>query len=319
MRKILVIIDGAEASDYINCENINYIKKVGTFGTINNTPEGMETNSLTCILNMLGVPHKNIPKGRAYLEAIAIDEKINKDDLILRCNNINIKNDILISCFKNTKTVIDKEKFKDVRLIDMGSYKNLLIINEGKKYYDSIVTYPPHENLGKSIKDILPKCSDKKVESMLTKLIYNYNLYPWGQSVKDEIPTFYELHGKEGAVVCKTEIVFGIAKAMNMYVPILNNATADVDTNLIEKVQKALELSKKYDFVLLHINGADESAHRRNQEEKIKFINKIDREVIGCLIKNIDSNTSLIISSDHGTSAKTGNHSNEEVDYYILN
>ena len=90
----------------------------------------------------------------------------------------------LLSCVENRETFIKEEDSK-FRLIDIGSYKNLLIIKNGRKYYDSISTFPPHENLGKRLSDILPKCRDKKVESMLTKLIYNYNLYPWGQSVKD--------------------------------------------------------------------------------------------------------------------------------------
>lgn len=316
MKTIMVIIDGAEPSDYTFCKNINQIKEIGSYGTVNNTPEGMETNSLTCILNILGVPHSNIPKGRAYLEAIAINEEIDENDLIFRCNNIKVKDDILLSCVENRETFIKEEDATDFRLIDIGSYKNLLIIKDGRKYYDSISTFPPHENLGKRLSDILPKCEDKKVESILNKLIYNYNLYPWGQSVKDKIPTFYELHSKKGAVVCKTEIVVGIAKAMNMFLPVLNNATAEVDTDLVEKSRKTLELSKEYDFVLLHINGADESAHRKNEEEKLNFINKVDSEVIGYLMKNIDTNTSLIVTSDHGTSAKSGNHVNGEVEYY---
>lgn len=318
MKRILVIIDGAEHSDYTFCKNINQIKEIGSFGTVNNTPEGMETNSLTCILNILGVPHSNIPKGRAYLEALAINEEIDENDLILRCNNIKVKDDILLSCVENTNTTIEEDVFTNLRLIDIGSYKNLLIIKDGREYYDSISTFPPHENLGKCLSDMLPKCKDKKIENMLTKLIYNYNLYPWGQSVKVEVPSFYELHSKTGAVVCKTEIVAGIAKAMDMYLPVLKNATAEVDTDLLEKAQKTLELSKEYHFVLLHINGADESAHRKDEEEKINFINKIDTEVISYLMKNIETNTSLIVTSDHGTSAKSGNHINGKVDYYIL-
>lgn len=318
MKIILVIIDGAEQLDYKSCENINHIKEIGYFGTINNTPQGMETNSLTCTLNILGVPHSKIPKGRAYLEAVAINEKIDEEDLIFRCNNIQVKDDILISCVENRNTILRGEDSEEFRLIDIGSYKNLLIIKDGRKHYDSISTSPPHENLGKSLSVILPKCKDKKLESMLTKLIYKYNLYPWGQSVKEEIPTFNELYGKKGAVVCKTEILVGIAKVMDMYIPVLNNATADVDTDLFEKVQKTLKLVKEYDFVLLHINGADESAHRKNEEEKIKFINKIDKVVIGYLMENIKSNTSLIITSDHGTNSKSGNHVNGEVDYFYM-
>lgn len=314
MKTIMVIIDGAESADYKLCKNINQIKKIGSSRYLNNTPNGMETNSLTCILNILGVPHNNIPKGRAYLESLAINEEIDENDLVFRCNNIKMKDNILISCIENRETFIEEDEF---RLINIGSYKNLIIIKNGREYYDSISTFPPHENLGKRISEILPRCSDKKIEGILTKLVYNYNLYPWGQSVKVKIPTYYELHSKKGAIVCKTEIVVGMAKAMDMYLPILNNATAEVDTDLYEKAEKTLELSKDYDFVMLHINGADESAHRKNENEKINFINKIDKEVIGYLMKNLESNTSLIITSDHGTSAISGNHINKEVDYYI--
>jgi len=316
MKTIMVIIDGAESTDYTFCNNINKIKELGSSRYVNNTPDGMETNSLTCILNILGVPYNRIPKGRAYLEAIAINEEIDENDLIFRCNNIKVKNDILISCVENRETLIEENGF---RLIDIGSYKNLLIIPDGREVYDNISTFPPHENLGKGLSDILPICEDEKLEGLLTELIYNYNLYPWGQSVKEDIPSFYELHGKKGAVVCKTEIVMGIAKAMDMFLPVLNNVTADVDTDLVEKAEKALELSREYDFVLLHINGADESAHRMNEDEKINFISKIDKEVISYLMKNIKDDTSLIITSDHGTSAKNGNHINGDVDFISTN
>lgn len=318
MKKILVIIDGAESSDYKFCENINRIKKIGSFGEVNNTPEGMETNSLTCILNILGVPHNKIPKGRAYFEAIAINEEIDENDLIFRCNNIQVKDNILVSCVENANNITNEKFFEEFKLIDIGSYKNLLIIKDGRQYYDSILTFPPHENLGKSLDYILPRCENNKLENKLIKLIYKYNLYPWGQSVKEEIPTFNKLHDKKGAIVCKTEILVGIAKAMDMFNPILNNATAEVDTDLVEKAQKTLELSREYDFVLLHINGADESAHRKNEEEKINFINKIDRLVVSYLMDNKAPSTSLIITSDHGTSAKSGNHINGKVNYYIF-
>lgn len=316
MKTILVIIDGAEASDYYECSNIDYIKKVGETHYINNTPFGLETNSLTCILNILGVEKEKIPKGRAYLEALSLNEHINESDLIFRCNNVRLEKNILVECCNNEDDIFLKEK--NAKLINLGTYKNLLIIREGKKYFENIITYAPHENFGENINNILPKCKDNYLQEYLRSLIYEYNLYPWAQSVKENLPSFYELHNKKGAVVCKTEIISGIGKAMGMYVPKLKYATADVDTNLMEKAIKTLELSSKYDFVMLHINGADESAHRKNREEKVEFIKKIDREVIGYLLNNIDKNTILSITSDHSTCSKSGRHINEEVPKYTL-
>ena len=315
MKTILVIIDGAESSDYKCCQNINYVKEMGSSIAINNTPEGMETNSLTCILNMLGVPQSSIPKGRAYLEAIAVNQRIKQNDLIFRCNNISVQDGILVSCTEKSTEVISKENFSIVKL---GGYKNLLIIKNGRRYYQSIITYAPHQNLGKSIDEILPKCEDITVQNILNELIFKYNLYPWGQAVKEELPSFYQLYNKKAAAVCSTEIVVGIAKAMDIHVAKLNNATADVDTDLFEKAQKTIELIKEYEFVLLHINGADESAHRRDRNEKINFINKIDKVVISYLLENIDIGTSLIITSDHGTDIYTGKHINDKVEYFFI-
>ena len=91
---------------------------------------------------------------------------------------------------------------------------------------------------------------------------------------------------------------------------------SDIDTNLKNKRDCALKLIKDYDFVLLHINGADEAAHRRNKKEKEEFIKKIDKEVIKYL-KEKDIN--LIVTSDHGTSCESGKHINGLVNFYVAN
>jgi len=316
MKTIMVIIDGAEPFDYRFCENIKSIKYCKK---VNNTPSKMETNSLTCIMNLLKVSKEYIPKGRAYLEALSVKEEVNEEDLILRCNNVSINNEILLSnCSEgnNLKYKNPISLYNEFKFIHMGSYKNLLIIKNGYKNLDYIKTYPPHENLEKNIYEIMPKCSNKSIEEDLKKLILDFNLYPWGESKKQKIPSFYSIHKLKGAVVCKTEIVKGIGLAMGMYCPKIDKLTADIDTNLKNKREYALKLIKDYDFVLLHINGADEAAHRKNKREKEEFIKRIDREVIKFL-KEKDIN--LIVTSDHGTSCESGKHVNGLVNFYMTN
>lgn len=313
MSCIMVIIDGAVPSDYNGC---TYINKASKKGFINNIPLNMESNSLSCIMNMLKVPLNFIPEGRAYLESVSLEEKIEDEDLIFRCNNVNIQKNKLIG---NVEHNINLDFKEYGRLISMGSYKNLLILHNKRNLIKHIKTYAPHENFGEDIDKILPKCEDKDLENFLRNLIYKYNIYPWGQSVKTEIPSFKEINNIEGAVVCKTEIVKGIAKVLKMHCPYLKNATSDVDTDLEEKVMASLSLSKKYNFVLLHINGADESAHRKNINEKLEFIKKIDRIVIKNLIENIDKDTALIVTSDHGTCSYSGSHLKEDVSYFVFN
>ena len=318
MKVILIIIDGAMTNDYKDCENINYIMKNGEYGFVENTPKGLSPNSLTCILNILGVDKKYIPNGRAYLEALAVNEKVEKDDLIFRCNNIQIHDGKLTSSC-SVENSIPKSMPSNTKLIKMSSYKNLLIVKGAGRFKDSIKTYPPHENINKNIAEIMPECNDYNMQKLMNNLITKYSLYPWGEAVLEYIPSFEEIHNMKGAIVCKTEIVKGIGKAMKMHCPDIKNTTADVDTDLLAKGKTALDLIDHYDFVLLHINGSDESAHRKNQAEKVDFIKKIDNELLNYLIENLKDDTSLIITSDHGTSSESGKHVSDPVPYYILN
>lgn len=308
MSVIMVIIDGAVSKDYRFCTNIN---KASKKGYINNIPEGFESGSLACIMNILKVPPKFIPKGRAYLESLALDIPINSEDLIFRCNNIKLENQVLLGNENKNLNL----KFEEGKLISINTYKNLLVLHNKKELIEKIKTFPPHEHFGEKIENIMPLCEDKNLEKFLRDLIIKYHVFPWGESIKNPLPPFE----KKGAVVCSTEIVKGIAKALKMYCPPVKNTTSDIDTDLYEKTKMTLKLNKEYEFVLLHINGADECAHRRQEEEKVNFIKKIDKVVIQKLLENLKEDTSLIITSDHGTSAKTGAHLRNDVSYYVFN
>lgn len=316
MKVIFLIIDGAQNTDY---DSLSFIKNADEHGFVNNTPIGMGTDSLNCILNILGVQKENIPTGRAYLEALAANCNVCDNDIIFRCNGVTIKDNILTSSctYRDVPNSSDK-----IEYIPLGGYKNLIIYKYAKNIInsiDDIVTFPPHDNIGKNVNDILPKTENLEMQFLFRKLINKHNLWVWGQSVRTNLPTFYKLHNKTGAVVCKTEIVKGIAKAMDMYCPDIKNATAEVDTDLKEKAKKTLELSLKYDFTMLHINGADEASHRKDEKQKHEFIKKIDNEVVSYLIKSLPQQTALIVTSDHATDVKTGEHKNEPVDYFIFN
>ncbi len=313
MSVIMVIIDGAVPSDYKEC---TYINKASKKGYISNIPTGFESSSLSCIMNMLKVPVKHIPKGRAYLESLALNEELQEDDLLFRCNNVIIKNDILIGNKEESLNLYFKDfgKFKSLE-----AYKNILVLHNKKYLINEIKTYPPHQHFGEDINTILPICSNKELENFLRSLINKYHIFPWGESIKTSMLSFEEINKFKGAVVCKTEIVAGIAKALKMYCPEIKNTTADIDTDLEAKTKMALKLNKEYDFVLLHINGADESAHRKNEKEKLDFIKKIDEFVIKKLYENVDNKTSIIVTSDHGTCSATGTHLKSEVSYFIFN
>lgn len=313
-KTLMVVIDGMENSLYSEME---LLSKHGIMtGCKNNTPIGMETDSLACIMTLLGVKPEHIPYGRSYIEAAALDLDILESDIVLRGNLIDVDhNNILTSSCKDG--IVGDISNDKLTLKHIGKHKYLIILKNCKQYFDTVKTFPPHQNIGKRLDEITHK-ADPYVKSILDYLLYEKHIFAWGQSVKQQLPSFNELNNKSGAIVAKTEIAVGIAKATSMYCPKLSHATGDTDTDLSEKVSTALSLTEHYDFVMLHINGADECSHRRDTAEKYKFIQRIDKEVIGYLIENISSDINVIITSDHETSSLTGKHINSSVYCYSL-
>jgi 2,3-bisphosphoglycerate-independent phosphoglycerate mutase len=95
-----------------------------------------------------------------------------------------------------------------------------------------------------------------------------------------------------------------------------------VDTNLLGKAEMACSLLKEYDFILVHINGTDEASHRYDYRQKIEFIERIDRELVGYIhnhLNHMDEEIRLLICTDHATSPISGKHAAVPVPYIYWN
>lgn len=334
MKLVLVIIDGLSEEkisklnymtplEYAKTPILDKILSEGKYKKLKFYLEDREPDSLSCILSILGVEESKIPKNRAYLEAIAAGINIKDDEIALRCNLISIKNNLLESF--NGKDLTNNEMAEisnnvralDVKFHHLRDYRNILVFKKNNELL-SLKTKPPHENIGMNIDELL---RDYKKIKVLNEFINNnqfiinnrhYMFYPWGVSETVTLPSFHSLHNKLCSCVCGAEIVKGIAKAMNINLPALKNATGDVDTDLKEKARVVLNEIKTHDVVIAHINGTDEVSHRMDLQGKIKFIEKIDREFLKDLYEH--TSAQLIILSDHQTSSITGKHERGFVD-----
>lgn len=344
MKNIMIIIDGMNDDkiaklgnktpfEAAKASNIEYMKSKGSYGFFSTCPAGFKADSLTCILTLLGQEKDSIPSGRAYFEALAEGLALKSNEVIMRCNLISIdENGFLDSStggdllaaqynelFKKYEQALSHDKFA---MHHMSAYKNLLIIKDSN--LSEIIDYPPHQNIGKLFNELIPK--EKILEEFVLKGVkalnddkIKYGFLPWGLSKKQTIPSFTKLHNIKAASVCHTEIVRGISIAMGMYTPKLKSATADIDTNLFEKAEMTIKLIKDYDFVLLHINGADEAGHRRNAVEKTSFINRIDTELIGSILAKINEEVNILITSDHSTLSNSGEHKGDLQPFILYN
>ena len=335
MKTILIILDGASEEkieelnnmtplEFANTPALDKLIKMGKQDRKRFYPHNRMPDSLCCILSILGVDESLIPENRAYLELLAAGIEIDNSEVALRCNLVSIENNKLSSfngqglsaeqMSEYSKKVITDNKLKFYHISD---YRNILVIDKNMME-DKLKNMPPHENVGEPLEKLLNNTEDNVLNEFIRQNRFSsnkidYMFYPWGVSKKTKLPSFYELHKKSCSCVCKAEILKGICKSMEIALPKLDYATADVNTNLKEKANTVLNEIKHYDLVIAHINGTDEVSHRKDIMGKVKFIEKIDKEFISLVIENV-KNTKVIVLSDHQTSSVTGNHEKGFVD-----
>ena len=295
MSKILCVIDGMtdpyfRVNNYPNLLSMRLLRHV-------DTTQGQAPESLGCILRLLGI--KRVPPYlRGYAEALGYGIPVNKNDLIFRGSWFSLDEQ---GCCNVPTSAPESLSESEGHYYHLGQYKSLLIFPDMANCIADMVTYAPYACNGKDARTLCPKGCAAASRVFHAQLAKDHCLILWGQSVPAKIAPFPQ----KAAVVCGTPIVKGIAHLLNMTLISVSGATGDIDTNLQEKTKAAIDVAKNYPFVLLHINGADEAAHRKNPNEKNEFLRKVDAAVVKSLLQ---SGHEIYIVSDHGTDPVTGQH-----------
>jgi 2,3-bisphosphoglycerate-independent phosphoglycerate mutase len=341
MSRIMVVIDGLQDISYPNLDGKTPYDwgKAGGFaeiesacvrGSLATTPEGMEPDTLNCVLTVLGVGREDIPAGRTAIEALAVGVPVGERDLVLRCNFVKITPDGILE----DPTCAAPEDIANglraavsalpgVRVTPVGSYKSLQVIEGGGENLIGMVTFPPHNYSGRPLEQLLPRgnaFAEKLAAFSREKLreFAPYTVLNWAASVPAALPMFSALHGgMAGAMVSATHAPMGGAIAMGMACPMLASATGDTDTDLAAKLAETLRLAGEHDFVMLHIGGTDEATHRFDAMEKAEFVRKIDAEVMAPLIKAVPDGTRVMVTCDHVALCSTGGHTAEPVGFML--
>lgn len=339
MRSLLILIDGL-GDDPIGAwwgrtpfafakhPAMDKLVEQGKKGMFSICEDDLVPESCSCISRLLGVSKENMPHNRAYMELLAHNRDITEYEMVLRCNLVAVDEEGHLAGFNgqgltpqamSKAAAICNNLQADIEFIHLSEYRNLLIMSKEKKVLLAQVP-PPHENVGGFIDDLLAGIKEeslaislflseaKKRLASFTHDGIHYELYPWGASAREVLPSFEALHNCRGGVVCKAEIVKGLATALKMQLLVPASATGDVDTNISSKTAATLELLKHNDYVLCHFNGTDEAAHRYDYEGKARFIEQIDSELLHVIMKSYTEPLKIVVCGDHITSSVTGKH-----------
>jgi 2,3-bisphosphoglycerate-independent phosphoglycerate mutase len=109
--------------------------------------------------------------------------------------------------------------------------------------------------------------------------------------------------------------------AARIHFDVIPGATGYIDTDYSAKASYAVNYVDKFDFVLVHINAADEEAHQHNHAGKITAIEKIDALVLDPLVralrKKYSDNFRIAICGDHMTRCHDGKHADAPVPFVV--
>ena len=291
--RILCIFDGFTHENFVPPQLLKDYE-AGFFAA---TPTGFMPESMPCILHLLGLAANEIPQfARGWLEALGDDIAVQADDLIVRASWVNTDAAGQIISMAQPQNAPKAPWYHA-----MGDYKALICVPNAAAFVKTMQTFPPHRHMGEKIDACMPRgCAP--LAALLRKCgSETVRLVPWGQSVACTLPHFCG----DAVAVSAIPLVRGIAKAMGMHAVMPDGASGDTDTDIDAKVRMALHFARQGKFVLLHFNGADEAAHRKNAAEKAAFSHKL---ITKAALPLLQSEISVRITADHGTSPHTGRH-----------
>lgn len=336
---------------YAKTQTMDALSKQAEIGLVHTIPDGMKPGSDTANLSVLGYDPKIYYSGRSPLEALSIGVPMKDTDIAIRCNIVTISEDEVpfeektiidhssseIStedCAVLLKAVMDELANETYQFYVGTSYRHCLIWDKG----EVVELTPPHDVLGRVIKDYLP--SDKALYEMMKKsydILVNHpinverkkqGLNPanccwfWGAGTKPMLTSFEEKTGKKGMMVSAVDLLKGIAVGAGMGVVEVEGANGGLHTNYAGKVNAAVKalVEDNYDFVYIHVEAPDEMGHQGSVERKVQAIEYLDEKVIRPVVESLNEKGvefRMLVMPDHPTPICVRTHTSDSVPYML--
>ncbi|MBN2120033.1 MAG: cofactor-independent phosphoglycerate mutase [Candidatus Omnitrophica bacterium] len=341
-------LDGKTPLEVADTPNMDYLSKEGIIGRVKTIPKGFPASSDVANLSLLGFDPQKYYTGRGPLEAANMGIELGSKDIAFRCNLVTEVDGKLADYSAGHITnreahilidALNKELgTKQIEFFPGVSYRHLMIFRDGYELgFQDVRTFPPHDIMGSLVKKHLPSGKNAnllvelidKSKQVLFKHEINTvrvdlkenpanSIWLWGQGIKPQIPLFKDKFGKTGAVISAVDLIKGIGKIIGFKVLEVEGATGFYDTNYEGKAKAALKVLEEVDLVYVHIEATDEAGHNQDLRMKITCLERIDRFVLGTILKERDlESTRILVVPDHFTPLSKRTHTPEPVPFVI--
>lgn len=332
MNKVVILLDGLGDSSYKQLGNKSPLDAAKTpnldklclrskLGLMDVIDKNIAPESDEAMLALLGFNPFKYHTGRGPLEAYGADVHFKEGNVVIRCNFVEVKGNFIT----HIEPELSREKIKyfvkrlnridlgvKFRFIDTVGHRAVLILEGGS---DKITNSHPGYNIiknyissanpvktGLNIKKCFPLNNNAKETArsinkfveMSKKILKGYAVVTRGAG--DRLPKLKKLKNWVLLADMPVELAIGRLTGMRI-VKKTNNYKKDAE--LIKN------LAKKHN-VYVQIKGPDASSHHGKFKEKMKSVEKIDKEFIAGLL---DMDAEIIVTADHSTECKLKAHS----------
>jgi 2,3-bisphosphoglycerate-independent phosphoglycerate mutase len=334
--------------------SIDQISERGCMGLFKTIPDGQPLGSAVANLSVLGYDPVDTFRGRGVLEAASMGIELEPSDVAIRCNLIHLDKDRIGS--HSAGHISSEDGAELIRALDRAlgggvgerpvvfhpgvGYRHLLVL-KGPWASPEVSCAPPHDHVGESATDLLPRASAPSGVTTAERLLELYEralpildahpinmsrrtdqketanaIWPWSPGRRPEMRTFQERFSVRGAVISAVDLVMGLGKHAGMDLVRVPGATGLWDTNYEGKAAACLDALSDHDFVYVHVEATDEAGHARDLELKIKCIEQLDHRLVRPILRGIENKgieATVAILPDHPTPVETGSHAADPV------
>ena len=309
---------------------IDSIVETGRIGVVRTIPQGLPCGSDVGLMTLLGYDARQYYSGRAPIEAVSQNVHLRPDDVVFRCNLVNLNEGVMNDYTAGRiRTAESAAIMRDLtrQLADEKvsfhpgvSYRNLAVIDDPTTLEVSCM--PPHEIHGEAVEEYLPKGKAARlirdlmsraaavlaehevnhVRADLGEPIANA-IWLWGQGRVPIMPRFRHRFGVRGAVVAAVDLVRGLGKLLGWTVIDAPGATGSRDTDYASKARSAIAALESHDLVAVHVEAPDEAGHMGLVGEKVAAIERIDEHIVAPILEHLRRGLDwrLMVVSDHTT------------------
>ncbi|HDQ40588.1 MAG TPA: cofactor-independent phosphoglycerate mutase [Desulfonatronum sp.] len=326
--------------------HMDALAREGSVGLCRTVPEGLPPGSDIANMALLGCNPAVFHTGRGPIEAAAQGLELAPEDLIWRCNLVQVSqwSEAGIMVDYSAGHIDSDTAGRLITLLrkQLGGNNGLdfhagvqyrhLLTQSGRAQGDEARLFirPPHDILDQPIGEDLQRFQQapalweaiNKAAKLLADPALNPSqanaIWPWGQGKPLRLPFFAERFGMRGAVISAVDLIKGLGRAMGMTVAEVPGATGYLDTDYAGKVRTALDFLDQGDFVFVHVEAPDECGHQGSLENKVRAIEDFDAQVVGPMRAGLaDQGCAMLIACDHLTPLVKRTHVADPVPFLL--